>query len=513
MSLSEYQQKRRFADTPEPPGEVLDAPREAGSLRFVVQEHHARRLHYDFRLELAGVLKSWAVPKGPSLDPAVRRLAMETEDHPAEYLSFEGRIPSGQYGAGEVFQWDQGTYEVEGEEPRRAWQRGSLRLVLHGRRLRGRWHLFRTRGGERPEWLLQKIEDEAAQPGHVAERTGDAAPGPERRLAEGELPLAAVEAAIPRHPMPPPRACISAAEFLGREQWTGDVAVDLGTERVQLTHLDRLYWPELGLTKGRLLQYYLQVAPFLLPLLAGRPAILKRYPHGAGAEPFYQHEVQNAPEFLRVVRLLHGGRPTSYAVYTTAASLLHLVNLGNLEQHPWASRVETVACPDWLVLDLDPFEAPWSSTVRVAQAARAALQVFGLRPYLKTSGSKGLHLYVPLPPVYPHERVASVAEAVSRFVAEQHPKIATAERARQARRPGQVYLDWVQNGYGKSLASAYSVRARPLATVSCPLTWDELEAGATTEDFTLASVLDRLRRGVDPWAALLQDRQRLPEVG
>ncbi len=166
--LAEYKSKRDFTKTAEPEGKTTRR-RSARGLKFVIQKHAASRMHFDFRLELDGVMKSWAVPKGPSYDPSVRRLAMEVEDHPIEYNAFEGTIPKGEYGGGTVMLWDRGTYEAEGgggaEALREGYQRGDLKIVLHGKRLKGGWVLVRMRrDGGRAQWLLIKHRDEYADP-------------------------------------------------------------------------------------------------------------------------------------------------------------------------------------------------------------------------------------------------------------------------------------------------------------------------------------------------------------
>jgi len=508
MALDDYHRKRDFARTPEPGGAPAPA---AAAPRWVVQEHHASRLHYDLRLEIAGVLKSWAVPRGPSLDPETKRLAVQVEDHPVEYLDFQGTIPAGNYGAGNMYLWDRGTFTAREADLLEGWAKGALHLTLHGDRLRGGWRLFRIQEKPQPQWLLQKVDDEYARPGHEAEVIGSR----DAPIEGGaEIPLAVVEANIKRQAPLPAQGALSIDEFLALQRLHGDVTVQVGEERVHLTHLERVYWPDLGLLKGQLLQYYLRIAPLILPLLRDRPCVMRRFPRGLDGESFYQHDIVSGPEFLRAIRLpIDGkdeGKPVDYAVYTTPASLLYLVNLGNIEQHPWHSRVDTIGSPDYFVIDLDPSETPWPEIVRLGLAVRDALTALGLRGYPKTSGSRGLHVYVPLAPRYSYRRAAEVAEAVCRFTAGRLPAIGTIERSLKERKPGQVYLDWVQNSLGKALASAYSVRARREPLVSCPLSWEELEAGARREDFTMEVVLARAAAGVNPWAGMLEDAQALP---
>src|SRR6266478_7261246 len=192
-------------------------------------------------------------------------------------------------------------------------------------------------------------------------------------------------------------SAISREEFLALKKPKGNLILEIDGEHVSLTHLDRVYWPDEKITKFDLLCYYLQLAPHILPFLKDRPAILQRYPRGVNAPMFFQQDLENAPAFIKTVRLTNQeGRELNYAVYTTVGSLLHLVNLGTIEQHPWHSTVRRLSKPDWVAIDLDPKRAPWENVVQVALKVKEVCDDLGLEAFPKTSGSSGMHVYIPL---------------------------------------------------------------------------------------------------------------------
>ncbi len=309
------------------------------------------------------------------------------------------------------------------------------------------------------------------------------------------------------------QGAISLADLARRRELTGDLTVKIGRNTVELTSLDKVYWPDEGHTKGDLLRYYIETSDYIMPYLKDRPAILKRYPNGVGGQMFFQHNVESAPALLKTEALVsETGRKLNYAVYTDTASLIYLINIGVIEQHPWHSRVKNLDRPDYIVFDLDPHGAPFSNVLAVALVMRDILKDLKLTGYPKTSGSSGVHIYVPLTPRYAYEEVAGFAEEVSNRVAEREPRIATVERRIAERKKDQIYVDWQQNARGKSAASVYTVRAKSGATVSTPVTWREIARGIEISEFTIKTVPARLKKRGDLWKDFFKDRQRLPKL-
>lgn len=303
---------------------------------------------------------------------------------------------------------------------------------------------------------------------------------------------------------------ISVDEFFELKNPKGDLLLAVDGVHVSLTSLERVYWPDEKITKFELLCYYLRVGERMLPLLKDRPAILQRWPRGIKAPMFFQQDLESAPAFVKSIRLTNQqGRELDYAVYSNKASLLHFVNLGTIEQHPWHSTIKRLNKPDWVAIDLDPKDAPWENVLQVALVTKQVCDEVGFRAFPKTSGSSGLHIYLPLKPNNDYEKVAEIARMLAGEVAQRAPKIATIERSLAKRKKTQVYVDWMQNARGKSLASVYTARAKPKATVSMPLSWKQVEAGVKISDFTMRNVPGLLEENGDPWENFLGQRQTL----
>ena len=766
--LREYRRKRDPKKTPEPFG----GKKRGKEPIFVVQRHDARRLHYDFRLERDGALASWAVPKGVPLEPGQQHLAVHVEDHPLEYSGFEGEIPKGQYGAGTVEIWDNGTYELVEEK-----KDGGLTVRLHGNRLEGTWALVPAKlSGDPKNWLIiRKREDGTATPAKRAEyrpmlatlaselptadgwafevkwdgfravarvsggeaaltsrngndltgrfanvakelpkalKTPDAVldgeacaldeqgrssfsamqqgkagtpivyyvfdvlevegkPLLDRPLAErrkrldklldrrnrtirlsetfddgaalleaardqglegviakrvdsryaegrrtrdwlkvkthgrqefvvagytkgqgrragrfGSLVLAVrregelvyvgncgtgfTEDEIDRllaklrpleRPKPPFRQVpkmpkirkgdvvwvepelVAEVEFA---QWTHDghlrapvyqgLREDKEPEEVQreepvapppdevrkgrrllkLSNLDKPFWPDEGITKGDLLDYYRRVAPVLVPHLRDRPFTMRRYPDGAFGDAFFQKDApSHMPEWIPRVPVVvttrdrpRQRRRIQAPLVNDELALLWMVNMGCIDMNAWYSRVDRLDRPDFVLFDLDPSpDVGFAETVQVALLVKEALDALGLDSFAKTSSAEGMHVLVPIQRRYTYDDTRRFAEIVAGAIARSYPKLATTEWSK-ARRRG-VLIDANQNGEGKTIASAYSVRPRPGAPVSTPLRWEEVKPGLDPSQFTIEVVQERIAKHGDLFEPVLNVRQRL----
>jgi bifunctional non-homologous end joining protein LigD len=303
---------------------------------------------------------------------------------------------------------------------------------------------------------------------------------------------------------------MSVEEFLALKKPKGDLIVQIAGERVSVTSLDRVYWPDEKLTKFDLLTYYLKVSSHIMPFLKERPAILQRFPRGIKAPMFFQQDTESAPAFIKTVTLVNQeGREVNYSVYTTVGSLLHFVNLGTIEQHPWHSTLKHLDQPDYIMLDLDPKQAPWKNVLDVALVCKEIFDEVGLKAFPKTSGSSGIHIYVPLKPKHTFGKVAAIAEALAAEVARRAPKIATVQRSLAKREKQQVYVDAMQNARGKTIAALLSARAKPGATVSMPLTWKQIKKGVKISDFTIENVPALIKKSGNTWDDFFQSAQQL----
>jgi bifunctional non-homologous end joining protein LigD len=638
VPLDEYRRKRDPGRTPEPVPERDPVPDGGAGDRFVVQEHHARRLHWDVRLERDGVLVSWAVPKGLPADAEAVRLAVRTEDHPLEYLEFSGEIPAGEYGGGTMTIWDRGRYETE------KWTAREVAVVLHGERGSGRYVFLRTgREGDRDGWIVRRSDPDPGReplpldlspmtpvPGDLpagehwlqvgfggtrvtvrveggraavrdaegADLTGDlpglrglgpslstlpvllegevtgsgddarlwigdllhldghdttVLPFRDRRRLLEELPLSGprwrpapvfpeggrevleaaaaqglpwVVAKAPDSPYLPGRSsphwvqvptAAAPAAAPPRRPRAGRRAVG----RAVLTNPDKVLYPLTGTTKADVLEHYLAVAEVMLPHLRDRPVTMVRWPDGVERSSFFEKDVsRHAPSWIPTVRVgTPGGRSETadFPLVHDAEALAWTTNLAALELHvpQWkAGPRGGRGLPDLVVFDLDPGEgATVVDCARVAELLAGLLAEDGLTTHPRTSGGKGMQLYLPVT-VSRAERTAQFARDVAERLAREHPRRVTASMAR-ARRRGRVFIDWSQNNPAKTTIASYSLRGRARPTVATPVTWDEVAAARRPEDlvFVAGDLPARIDAHGDLMAGVLAEPHRLPRHG
>lgn len=822
MGLAEYVKKRVFTKTTEPKGGKSTGKQ----LAFVVQRHHASHLHYDFRLELDGVLKSWAVPKGPSMNPGDKRLAMMVEDHPFDYRKFEGIIPNGNYGAGVVMIWDEGSYTSLAE--RRAddiktlhagLKSGNLKFKLNGKKLKGEFALVKLHSIEDNSWLLIKHNDQFAthktynsedlvpdeikkmlnnksgkatslprtkkhhaednaDPDKETNETGDRAYTPmmakleakvfddpdwiyekkldgyraigytgtkaklisrnnidfsskykpvidelkeieEDAVLDGELviedkngksnfqdiqnygnksglelkyyvfdllklrghdlrslellkrkellkaliaPLKSKaiiyndhvqgkgsglfkqaqkegwegiigkdstsyylsgkrsdrwqkfklqnsqEAIICGYTAPSGSRKHFGALVLGinegkkiryigncgtgfndtsiRElfekmhpletdqrpfdekvhqrtkitwikpklvcevwyaEWTADghlrqpvykglridkneenvvmetpdtqlpdeEIIQIGKAKLKVTHLNKVFWKDEGITKGDVIHYYRDMAEYIIPFLKDKAINMRRQPNGIGDEGFFQKDTDpsSLPEWISSAPLYSESnhKNINYIIGKDEATLLYLANLGCIEINPWLSSYKTPENPDFAVIDIDPHDVPFTEAVEVALKTKEVFDRMKLDVFIKTSGSKGLHVYCYLGAKYDYDFTKMFAEYAANIIHDELPDITSVER-NPAKRKNKTYIDFLQNRRGQTIACPYSVRPKPGATVSAPLHWHEVDNNLKLSDFTIHNMRERVKKVDDPWKNLTKTKADLKKA-
>jgi bifunctional non-homologous end joining protein LigD len=568
--LERYHKKRSFDITPEPEGGTPDNE----ELHFVIQKHDASHLHYDFRLEIRGVLKSWAVPKGPSMNPEDHRLAMEVEDHPYDYKDFEGIIPEGQYGGGTVLVWDQGTYEpaepISGKKEQERWllshyHQNKLSIILHGSKLKGKFNLIKTFGKGDNAWLLTKVKDgqelttaitkrdqsvlsgytilEVAMNSHstvwqsnrTTAQPQDSSTNPEEAELEAELagPEVLDQSGEPEEADDDSADTITKIKHLTvgelfpkadnkrttrsklaadsnwnkifAEKIKSEGTITIDNQTIQLTNIEKKLWKTTN--KAQLIAYYNNVAEYMLPYLQDRPLSLFIKNINAGGPGFYIKDMEGyEPDFLdihstkRKHKLKGKAEMIDYAVCNNLASLLWLVNLGNIEFNPWNAKISNPEEPDFIAIDLDPSDEDFKKVVKTALAAKTYFDENKLITYIKTSGKTGMHIFIPCKGFsYPQAR--TIAEHICAEIHKLVPMFTTLE-VTVDKRGNKLFIDFSQNDPADTLAAAYSVRSAKEPTVSTPVDWKEVTLKLEPADFTIANVPQRLLEKGDLWKGL-----------
>ncbi len=526
MSLIKYKAKRRFNETPEPKGKTTKS---TTKLIFTIQRHHASHLHYDFRLELEGVLKSWAVPKGPSLNPTDRRLAMMVEDHPKDYADFEGDIPEGNYGAGHVDVWDYGTYEpvdkrgevISAAQFLKDLKAGSIKFRLKGKKLKGEFALVHMNKGEKT-WLLIKHRDEYATDkpynsedyakksslAYTAKRVANSKSG-KKSPAETKTSIkksAPIQKLLATKKVSKEKKSLN--KKINDKKLLENGELRFGKVKVKVTNPNKVYWPREKYTKGDVINYYQQVADFILPYLKDRPQSLLRNPNGIKDKGFFHKDAggDEAPSWIKSISIHSesNNKDIDYIICNDKATLAYLNNLGCIELNPWNSTTKALDKPDYMIIDIDPSEKnTFDQVIEVALLIKEILDKADAESYCKTSGASGLHVFVPMGKKYSYEQVKGFCQIICVMAQEQLADFTTLERNLKKRGNKHIYMDYLQNRRGQTISSVYSVRPKPGATVSTPLLWKELKKGLHPLKFTINTIYKRLEKYGDLFEGVL----------
>lgn len=461
-NLKKYNQKRDFKKTKEPMGKIETS---SSKLRFCVQHHMARREHYDFRLEWKGTLKSWAVPKGPSYNTKDKRLAVEVEDHPLSYRNFEGTIPKGEYGGGTVMLWDEGFWEPLGN-PMKDFQNGSIKFILHGNRLKGRWTLVKYK---EDNWLLIKEKDNVFLYSDIKEYTTSIKTGRTmEEITNGVKP-------IPKN---------SKKEGI--------------VEGVKISSPEKVIFKNPKITKMDIVSYYKAVSTRMLPFLENRILSTIRCPQGFEGECFFKKHLETKSEGIGSITLPSDkGKKEDYYYIKDITGLISEVQMNSYEFHVWGSRVPHYNHPDILVFDLDPDEGmPLAKIREGVKDLKSILDEIGLVSFLKTSGGKGYHVVVPTKKLKTWKLTREFAKNVAVLMETKWPNKYTSN-VRKENRKGKIFIDWIRNTKSATSVAPYSLRVRKKARVSMPIKWSELDK-VKPDGITMEMAIKRMKRK-DPW--------------
>lgn len=452
--LTEYNKKRNFNKTKEPIGQNQKTK---NKYRFVVHHHLARKDHFDVRLEYNGVLLSWAVPKGPSYKKTDKRLAIMVEDHPLSYRNFEGTIPKGEYGAGTVMIFDDGYYESINNF-NTGLKKGILKFILKGKRLKGLWSLIRFKEEENL-WILIKDEDEFYEFKDIKK--------------------------------------INTSIKTGRTFKEIEDNIDKKEISINITSPEKLIYPKPKITKKEVIEYYKYVSKRMLPFITNRLISTVRCPEGIANDKFFKKHFENEREgFYKKIITNKNKEKEDYYYITNINGLLSEAQMNSIEFHIWGSTINDINHPNIMVFDLDPDELLSLNKLREGvKDLKKILDELKLKSFLKTSGGKGYHIVVPIKDIT-WAKLRKISKDIAILMESKWPEKYTSN-IRKEKRKGKIFIDWQRNIKGATFVSPYSLRAKPNAPISFPISWSELDK-IKPNQITLRKAKELIKQK-DPW--------------
>lgn len=451
-NLKEYNKKRDFKKTKEPFGNKETKTNK--KLKYIIQHHLARKDHYDLRLEYNGVFVSFAVPKGPSFNPKDKRLAVKVEDHPLSYGNFEGTIPKGEYGGGTVMLWDKGTWEPQFKPD---FKKGPIKFRIKGKRIKGDYTLVKFK---EDNWLLIKEKDEYVS---------------NEKITKYKTSI---------------KTNRTMEEISG-----GKIKENL--DDIEITHPDKIIIQTGKITKEDIVSYYKLVAKRMFPFLDNRLISTIRCPNGIDDEVFFMKHLNTDSKNIgkKLIKDKNNDNKEYYYI-KNSTGLIEEVQMNSYEFHIWGCKQNSINKPDLLVFDFDPDEKLSLKKLRDGvKDLKKVLDKLKLKAYLKTSGGKGYHVFVPLLTTS-WDKTEKIASNISELMVENNPSKYTTNM-RKEKREGKIFIDYFRNKKGATSVCPYSIRLKDNAPVSCPIFWKELDT-IKPQDITIKNIKERLKKK-DPW--------------